>query len=190
MLLNDMVTRKPCAEKPVSNLPLHIRPTFCLVAYPVHHSPFNPESSLIPVTLTRNDITDITVVNALHDFEIMLLMTALGPCDNTQIFFPGQFRAGYHRPDTDRVHSHGFLHKNMFTCFHSCFEVLRPEMRRRCHNDHVNIRSKHIFIRIKTRKHGISGNNQIAFRQLLNQAFVRPLQPVLKQISHGCDHYI
>ena len=190
VLLDDMVARQPGVEQPVTDLPLHVRPFLCLVAHPVCHSRLNPESAHVPVALSGDDVSDIAVVDTFQNFQIVLLVTALGSRDNAQILFFSQFGAGDHRTDTGRIDGNRLFHKDVLSGFDGGFQVPGPEMRRGRHDDHVDVRRKNMFKGIKSLKHRVLCHGQIALGQLFLQTIVGLFQMIPEQIPHGRDHDI
>src|SRR5512143_2379097 len=67
VLLDDVIAAGPGEPGPTAALPLHVRASLFLVPLPVAE-----HVAAIPVTLARDDVTDLAIVDAPDDLLIFL----------------------------------------------------------------------------------------------------------------------
>ena len=76
VLLHDMVSTKPVEVVPIAHLVFHLRL--------VWSSWLHPNSSVVPVHLTADNIAENSVLNTLHGFPVVVLVVALQAHDHIQ----------------------------------------------------------------------------------------------------------
>jgi len=67
----------------------------------------------VPVCLTADDVTELAVMDAFHQFEVLRLPSLLRPHYYGQPLLICQLRRSHQRAYADRVHRTGFLHEDM-----------------------------------------------------------------------------
>ena len=97
----------------------------------------NPGRVAIPVTTHGHNVTDGSVVETFHGFEIAKLMMALQPHTHLEVFLFRFLGGGQETADTGRVSGHRLFSEHIFALADRLLELHRTESRRRGEDDDI-----------------------------------------------------
>jgi len=129
VLLGDVVAAQPVEVVPVAHLVLE----FGLAVL----ARVDPDAAVIPVGTHEVDITEGSVMEALHGLQIAGLMMALQADTHLEVLLLGLFGGGEHATDARPIDGHRLFHEHVLALTHGLFEMLRAESRGRRQDDDI-----------------------------------------------------
>src|SRR5215471_1064286 len=110
MLLDDVIARKPGEVEPVAHLVFEVGPTFLTILL--------PQPALVPVAARSDDLANVAVMDALHDFPIAGLVAPLRAGGDGEILCLRLLISRQHLADARAVHPDRLLCENAFAGSH------------------------------------------------------------------------
>src|ERR1043165_8452067 len=108
-----------------------------------------PDAPAVPIAFSCDQLTNIAGPDALHDFEIAVLMPPLRAGHDGEALAPGRFGGGDDGANADRIDSDKILPKDAFARAQGGLYMRRTEMRRPGQDDHVHPRGDHFLISVE-----------------------------------------
>ncbi len=176
VLLYNMVSAKPVEVVPVAHLVFHLRLSRGALLYP-----YTP---IVPVHLSSDNVSQGSILDAFHDFPIVVLVVTLQAHDHVQFLRLGYLSSGQHLADTCCIGGYGFFHKNLLALAHCLLKVRRAETWRGSQNHNIGF-SNGFFVGIETHEATLLRYIDLVFAVLFNNGLVAAFQSVFKGIGHG-----
>src|SRR5262249_45284921 len=116
-----------------------------------------PDAAAVPVAAQGGNVPDVAGLNALHAFEIAVLVAALGAGANADPFSQRIFIGGQDLADAGAVHADRLLGEDVFAGGHRGLNVHRPEAGRRRQDDVVGAAVDHLLMAVEADEAAVFG---------------------------------
>ena len=152
----------------------------------------HPQLTHVPVGTSGHDVTDLTLMDTLHGFQIAELVMPLQTANDGQLLRLRLFGRLQAQSNAWSIDGDGLLDEAMLACRDRSRKMLRAEVRRSGQNHHIDPGLENLLVGVETRKHVIliDGKTLLSFAERLLQIFGGPLDALRECITHGDQFYV
>ena len=167
VLFDDVVAGEPGEVEPVTDLPFG-------VGHAVGPG-FVPESPLVPVDPSRDDLAKRAVVDLFHRGEVVVLVTTLGASDDAQLLLLGRLVGRQDPADARAVHPDRLFGEEVLARGDHRFDMNGAKTGRSGQQHEIDVRLDHLLVGVQADELAVADIHLVALLGQVGQAGVDPI---------------
>ena len=178
MLLNVEVAGEPGVIIPVAELVVHVGPSGLALLV--------PDGAAVVVGVEGVQVSDVAVVDALHDGAEAVAVAQAEAADNTEALFPGEFAGLEDGAHAGGVDGDRFFREDMFAGFNGSLEVHGTEVGRGGEEDAVDPAFNDLPEGVPAGEAPLGGDVDFSLERGNGlEGVMTFVEPVLEEVTHG-----